>query len=70
MADPGGGMSYAVDPKKPVGGHILAHASTTRLFLRKGKGEQRVCKIWDSPSIGEGEAVFQLSDGGIIDPVD
>lgn len=39
MADPGGGMTYAVDPKKPVGGHILAHASTTRLFLRKGKGE-------------------------------
>jgi meiotic recombination protein DMC1 len=39
MADPGGAMSYAIDPKKPIGGHILAHASTTRLFLRKGKGE-------------------------------
>ena len=70
MADPGGGMSYVVDPKKPIGGHILAHASTTRLFLRKGKGEQRVCKIWDSPCIGEGEAIFQLSDGGLIDPSD
>lgn len=58
MADPGGGMSYAVDPKKPVGGHILAHASTTRLFLRKGKGEQRICKIFDSPSIGESECIF------------
>jgi meiotic recombination protein DMC1 len=67
MADPGGAMSYVVDPKKPIGGHILAHASTTRLFLRKGKGEQRVCKIYDSPCIGEGEAVFQLSDGGLID---
>lgn len=67
MADPGGGMTYAVDPKKPVGGHILAHASTTRLFLRKGKGDQRVCKIYDSPSIPEGEAIFQISDGGIID---
>ena len=63
-------MSYAIDPKKPIGGHILAHASTTRLFLRKGKGEQRVCKIFDSPCIGEGEAVFQLGDGGIIDPID
>lgn len=70
MSDPGGGMSYVVDPKKPVGGHILAHASTTRLFLRKGKGEQRVCKIFDSPCIPEGEAVFQLCDGGIIDPID
>jgi meiotic recombination protein DMC1 len=58
MADPGGGMTYAVDPKKPVGGNIMAHASTTRLFLRKGKGEQRVCKIFDSPSIPEGECVF------------
>lgn len=70
MADPGGAMSYAVDPKKPVGGHILAHASTTRLFLRKSKGETRICKIYDSPCIAEGEAVFQLSDGGLIDPIE
>lgn len=70
MADPGGAMSYAIDPKKPVGGHILAHASTTRLFLRKGKGEQRICKIFDSPCIGESECIFQLSEGGIIDPID
>lgn len=69
-ADPGGGMSYAVDPKKPVGGNIIGHASTTRLFLRKGKGEQRVCKIYDSPSIGESEVIFQISQGGIIDPID
>lgn len=69
-ADPGGAMSYAVDPKKPVGGNIIGHASTTRLFLRKGKGEQRICKIYDSPCIGEGETVFQLSEGGIIDPIE
>ena len=35
---------FITDPKKPIGGNILAHASTTRLYLRKGKGEQRVCK--------------------------
>lgn len=70
MADPGGGMSYVVDPKKPIGGHILAHASQTRMFLRKGKGEQRVCKIWDSPTIPESECLFQLSEGGIIDAID
>jgi meiotic recombination protein DMC1 len=58
MSDPGGGMTYVVDPKKPVGGHIMAHASTTRLFLRKGKGEQRVCKIFDSPSIPESESLY------------
>ena len=39
MADPGASMTYAADPKKPIGGNILAHASTTRLYLRKGKGE-------------------------------
>ena len=51
----------------PVGGHILAHASQTRLSLRKGKGEQRVCKIFDSPSLPEGEATFAISGGGIVD---
>lgn len=70
MADPGATMAYASDPKKPVGGHILAHASTTRLYLRKGKGEQRVCKIYDSPSIPESECIFQISEGGIIDAID
>jgi meiotic recombination protein DMC1 len=37
------------DGRKPVGGHVLAHASATRLLLRKGKGEERVAKIQDSP---------------------
>lgn len=37
MADPGNTMAHA-DPKKPIGGHVLAHASTTRLYFRKGKG--------------------------------
>ena len=30
------------DTKKPIGGNIIAHASTTRLFFKKGKGEQRI----------------------------
>lgn len=41
-ADPGGSVFVGADPKKPVGGHIIAHASTTRLYFRKGKGEQRI----------------------------
>ena len=31
---------FSADPKKPIGGNIMAHASTTRLYLRKGRGEQ------------------------------
>lgn len=38
MANPGATMSFG-DTKLPVGGHILGHASTTRLYLRKGKGD-------------------------------
>uniref|UniRef100_A0A8C7ZJ53 Meiotic recombination protein n=1 Tax=Oryzias sinensis TaxID=183150 RepID=A0A8C7ZJ53_9TELE len=46
-ADPGAGMTFQADPKKPIGGHILAHASTTRISLRKGRGEMRIAKIFD-----------------------
>lgn len=42
---------FVVDPKKPLGGHVMAHASTIRLSLRKGKGEQRVIKVVDSPNL-------------------
>ena len=55
-ADPGATLSFAADPKKPIGGHVLAHASATRLYLRKGRAETRVCKIWDSPDVPEAEA--------------
>ncbi len=36
VSDPGGAAMFVADAKKPIGGHILAHASTTRLYLRKG----------------------------------
>ena len=49
QSDPGA-MSFAgVDGRKPVGGHVLAHASHTRILLRKGRGEERVAKLMDSP---------------------
>ncbi|KAL7069263.1 putative meiotic recombination protein DMC1-like protein [Cryptosporidium serpentis] len=70
MADPAGGMTFMPNIAKPVGGHIIGHASHVRLSLRKGKGEQRVCKVYGSPHLPESECVIQLSDGGIIDPSD
>lgn len=60
-----GGM----DTKKPIGGNIVAHASTTRLSLRKGRGNQRICRVVDSPSLPEAEAVFAIKPEGIADPV-
>ncbi|KAJ5177433.1 uncharacterized protein N7500_000132 [Penicillium coprophilum] len=50
QSDPGANALFAgADGRKPVGGHVLAHASTTRVLLRKGRGEERVAKIQDSP---------------------
>ncbi|XP_064108381.1 meiotic recombination protein DMC1/LIM15 homolog [Macrobrachium nipponense] len=66
-ADPGATMSFQADPKKPIGGHILAHASTTRVALRKGRGETRIAKIYDSPELPENEATFAITAGGIAD---
>jgi RecA/RadA recombinase len=44
MSNPDGGMTFVADPKKAAGGHVLAHASTTRLELKKGRGDTRICK--------------------------
>ncbi|KAF2543835.1 hypothetical protein F2Q68_00031977, partial [Brassica cretica] len=38
---PDPGVMFIPYPKKPAGGHVLAHAVTIRLSFRKGKGEQR-----------------------------
>nr|XP_027202162.1 meiotic recombination protein DMC1 homolog B-like [Dermatophagoides pteronyssinus] len=67
MSDPSGAMTMAINPVKPVGGHVLGHASTHRLMLRVGKGDQRVCKVYDSPILPPGDATFQLSSLGICD---
>jgi Rad51 len=42
------GMSFAKDATKPIGGNIMAHASTTRLRLRKGRAENRICQVKQS----------------------
>lgn len=55
------------DPTAPIGGHIVGHASTFRIYLRKGKKGSRVAKLVDSPNLAEGEAPFQVELGGIKD---
>lgn len=69
-SDPGATMSFQADPKKPIGGNILAHASTTRISLRKGRGDLRVAKIHDSPDLPESEATFAITSGGVDDAKD
>ena len=59
------GMSFAKDATKPIGGNIIAHASHTRLQLKKARGENRVCKVIDSPSIAESEASFSVGPAGV-----
>lgn len=70
MAQVDGAASFGADPRKPIGGNILAHASTTRLYFKKGRGENRVVKVYDSPSIPEGETQFGISDAGVTDAVE
>jgi hypothetical protein len=36
-------------------------------MLKKGKAEQRIAKIYDSPLMPEDEATFQITPGGIDD---
>merc|ERR1712181_189865 len=70
VAQVDGGAMFQADPKKPIGGNIMAHASTTRISLRKGRGEQRVAKIYDSPCLPEGEATFAINPDGVGDARD
>lgn len=61
---------FAGETKKPIGGHVMAHSSTTRLSLRKGKGDTRICKIYDSPCLPESETMFAIKIDGISDAND
>ncbi|MFW5746383.1 MAG: DNA repair and recombination protein RadA [Nanoarchaeota archaeon] len=55
------------DPTAAIGGHIVAHASTFRIYLRKGKKGSRVAKLIDSPNLPDGEAMFIVKTEGLID---
>jgi len=68
QSDPGATMTFvAGGALKPIGGHILSHASATRIFLRKGRAEERVAKLVDSPDKPESEASYKLDEGGWAD---
>ena len=55
------------DPSKPVGGHVVAHTSTYRIYLRKA-GKNRIARMVDSPYHPEREIVLVLNEKGVDDP--
>jgi DNA repair protein RadA len=55
------------DPTTSVGGNIVGHASTYRVYLRKSKGGKRIARLIDSPHLPEGEAVIMVTQDGISD---
>ncbi|KAI0124669.1 DNA repair protein RAD51 [Xylariales sp. AK1849] len=68
QVDGGPSSMFNPDPKKPIGGNIIAHASTTRISLKKGRGETRIAKIYDSPCLPESDCIFAINEDGIGDP--
>lgn len=56
------------DPTAPVGGHVLGHMATYRMYLRRGRENTRISRLVDSPGLPEGEAVFRITEHGIKDP--
>jgi len=56
------------DPTVPIGGHILGHFSTHRVYVRKSKANRRIARVIDSPNLPEAETVFLITPEGIKDP--
>ena len=55
------------DPTAPIGGHILGHQATYRMYFRRSKGEKRIAKLIDSPNLPDAETVFTVTTEGIRD---
>jgi len=55
------------DPTRPIGGHVLAHSVTTRVYLRRSKGNKRIARVVDSPNLPEAEVPFSVLQEGIRD---
>ena len=56
------------DAVHPIGGHIVAHTSHTRIYLRKAsRGRVRIARLVSSPYLPEGEEIFKITENGIED---
>ncbi len=57
--------SYFGDPTQAIGGNILGHASTFRMYLRKSKNDKRIVRLVDAPNLADGEAVMRVQGAGL-----
>lgn len=57
--------SFFGDPTKPIGGNILGHKSTFRIYLRKSKANKRIVKLVDAPNLPDGESVMRVEGEGL-----
>lgn len=55
------------DPTEAIGGNIVAHNSTFRIYLRRGKKGTRVAKLVDSPNLPDSECIYEVTNDGIKD---
>ncbi len=55
------------DPTHAIGGHVVGHASTFRIYLRKGRKGSRVAKLVDAPNLADGEVCFYVEEVGLKD---
>jgi DNA repair protein RadA len=55
------------DPTRPIGGNVVAHTSTYRIYFKKS-GKKRIARMVDSPHHPEMDVVFALGEAGVIDP--
>ena len=58
------------DPTTAIGGNIVGHASTFRLYIRRGKKSSRVAKLIDSPNLPDNECIFYIGARGLSDEED
>jgi len=52
---------------RAVGGHIVGHGTTHRIWLSRAKGSRRLARVIDSPRLPEAEALIEISDSGLYD---
>ncbi|MGI0056323.1 MAG: DNA repair and recombination protein RadA [Nitrosarchaeum sp.] len=54
------------DPTRPIGGNVVAHTSTYRIYFKKS-GKKRIARMVDSPHHPEEEVLFALGEAGVMD---